>query len=68
MKTYILIEDLSTHKYLNLDMRWRISWVKDKHDATPIENNEFYYNWLEKKGLCKYDYLWHLCDKNGGFI
>ena len=68
MKTYILVQDLDTDKYLHLDIRWKVSWVKDKRDATPLENNQFYFDWLVKKGLTTYSYLWHRCDKNGYFI
>lgn len=65
---YMIIEDVTNHKYLHLDIRWRISWVKDRRDATPLENNQFYFDWLVKKGLTTYDYLWHRCDKDGYFI
>ena len=68
MKYYTIIEDIENGKYLHLDIRWRISWVKDKKNATPLENNEFYSDWINKKGLTDFNYIFHRSDKNGNFI
>lgn len=65
---FIIIEDLDDGKFLHIDLRFKISWVDSKHDATPLE-----YTWesatdLERMGLCKDHYIWHSCDAHGNFI